>query len=242
MSASYGRIPRGRSSTGQHTCAICASHAQASFRRSRKELARDKLHAPIASPSPCIEPTPIPRAGGDFASGHAGDDASAASAMRRRSLILDRWATQQAREVITTLERRENEAELAALSHAQPVSALGSAFLRDPSPVRSDGSVGIPGLRASSLVQRWKEFEASASSRANAASNASSEISTEDERYVAAEESMTGWESDQTVPSEPRSSVWASDCGRERQRASGGYYQTAIVGLSGAQFGQFLER
>ncbi|KAI3997023.1 hypothetical protein MKX01_021299 [Papaver californicum] len=48
-----------------------------------------------------------------------------------------------------------------ALSSSQSVSARASSFLRENSPTTSESSVEqLPSLRASSLVQRWKEFEA----------------------------------------------------------------------------------
>ncbi|KAH0469722.1 hypothetical protein IEQ34_001280 [Dendrobium chrysotoxum] len=61
-----------------------------------------------------------------------GDLFSPVTADRRiQSQILDQWATRQAREMITTIERRSHEAELYALSN----------------------------VRASSLIQMWREME-----------------------------------------------------------------------------------
>ncbi|KAI0529743.1 hypothetical protein KFK09_002301 [Dendrobium nobile] len=61
-----------------------------------------------------------------------GDLFSPPTADRRiQSQILDQWATRQAREMITTIEQRSDEAELSALSN----------------------------VRASSLIQMWREME-----------------------------------------------------------------------------------
>lgn len=88
--------------------------------------------------------------------------------------ILDRWAARQAREMITTIERQAHEAELSALSNTtQPVSARARHFLhrREPSPTPSDMSTcsapavacgDVPQtVRASSLIQMWRDLEAS---------------------------------------------------------------------------------
>ncbi|XP_078180633.1 uncharacterized protein LOC144574541 [Carex rostrata] len=88
--------------------------------------------------------------------------------------ILDRWAARQAREMITTIERQAHEAELSALSNTtQPVSARARRFLhrRVPSPTPSDMSTcsapavacgDVPQtVRASSLIQMWRDLEAS---------------------------------------------------------------------------------
>ncbi|PKA46677.1 putative E3 ubiquitin-protein ligase LUL3 [Apostasia shenzhenica] len=102
----------------------------------------------------------------------------ATAAKRRQSQILDRWAARQARGMITTIERQAHEAELSALSTTtQPVSARAASFLRETSPGSSESStassavsgVGAPSaadippnVRASSLIQMWRELEAEA--------------------------------------------------------------------------------
>ncbi|KAJ3705399.1 hypothetical protein LUZ61_009104 [Rhynchospora tenuis] len=88
--------------------------------------------------------------------------------------ILDRWAARQAREMVTTIERQAHEAELSALSSTtQPVSDRARQFLyrREPSPTPSDISTcSAPAVacgevpqtvRASSLIQMWRDLEAS---------------------------------------------------------------------------------
>ncbi|KAL0911394.1 hypothetical protein M5K25_019531 [Dendrobium thyrsiflorum] len=111
--------------------------------------------------------------------GGGGEPLSPATATKRRqSQILDRWAARQARDMITTIERQAHEAELSALSTTtQPVSARAASFLRETSPDTSvaaavadvvgscDGTVAAdiqPTVRASSLIQMWRELEAEA--------------------------------------------------------------------------------
>ncbi|KAI0497925.1 hypothetical protein KFK09_021163 [Dendrobium nobile] len=97
---------------------------------------------------------------------------------RRQSQILDRWAARQARDMIRTIERQAHEAELSALSTTtQPVSARAASLLRETSPDTSvaaaaadvvgsgGGAVAAdiqPTVRASSLIQMWRELEAEA--------------------------------------------------------------------------------
>jgi hypothetical protein len=88
--------------------------------------------------------------------------------------ILDRWAAHQAREIVTTIERQAHEAELSALSSTiPPVSDRARCFIyrREPSPTPSDVSTcsapavsygDVPQtVRASSLIQMWRDLEAS---------------------------------------------------------------------------------
>ncbi|GAB4836343.1 hypothetical protein Ancab_001258 [Ancistrocladus abbreviatus] len=91
-----------------------------------------------------------------------GDDLAESSAARRRhSRILSRWAARQAQEMITTIERRNRESELMALTGLHAVSMLDSSFLRESqSPTsRGQGNVERPSTRASSILQMWRELE-----------------------------------------------------------------------------------
>ncbi|GMG99450.1 hypothetical protein Nepgr_001290 [Nepenthes gracilis] len=91
-----------------------------------------------------------------------GDDLAESSAARRRhSRILSRWAARQAQEMITTLERRNRESELMALSGLHAVSMLDSSFLRESqsSASRGQDNVQRPSTRASSILQMWRELE-----------------------------------------------------------------------------------
>lgn len=170
---SYGRSPREQSNRES--------------RKNLKGLVRDNLHAFIglstceinangskldskADPSyencsngafwascegKCIEANDWPVNVGD-------SRIESAASRRRQSRILDRWAARQARDMITTIERQACEAELRVLSSTHPVSTLASSFMRESSPSRSECSVELPNLRASSLVQMWRELEAEA--------------------------------------------------------------------------------
>ncbi|XP_008798723.2 uncharacterized protein LOC103713536 [Phoenix dactylifera] len=80
--------------------------------------------------------------------------------------------------MVTTIERQAHEAEISALTTTtQPVSARAASFLRDSSPAFSDTSTATapvsaasasssvdlpPNVRASSLIQMWRELEAEA--------------------------------------------------------------------------------
>ncbi|KAG0479010.1 hypothetical protein HPP92_013729 [Vanilla planifolia] len=90
------------------------------------------------------------------------------AARRRQSQILDRWAARQARQMITTIERQAHEAELSALSTiTQPVSARAASF-SDCSSATSAANAAAPDIppnvRASSLIQMWRELEAESGS------------------------------------------------------------------------------
>ncbi|PKU78598.1 protein neuralized [Dendrobium catenatum] len=79
-----------------------------------------------------------------------GDLFSPLTADRRiQSQIMDQWATRQAREMITTIERRSHEAELSALSN----------------------------VRASSLIQMWREMESVAYPRGGGSSLTAEKVS-----------------------------------------------------------------
>ncbi|XP_076917236.1 uncharacterized protein LOC143577229 [Bidens hawaiensis] len=89
------------------------------------------------------------------------DDLAESSVVRRRQFrVLSTWAARQAREVITTIERRNRESELMALAGLQTVSMLDSSFLRESqdSP-RNEGNLERSSARASSLLQMWRELE-----------------------------------------------------------------------------------
>lgn len=88
-----------------------------------------------------------------------GDDVAESSASRRcHSRTSSRCA---AREMITTIERRNRESELMALAGLQTVSMLDSSFLREShSPTsRHRGDVERLSTRASSILQMWRELE-----------------------------------------------------------------------------------
>ncbi|KAF6136640.1 hypothetical protein GIB67_016096 [Kingdonia uniflora] len=138
------------------------THHQLDFHNNFKHMVRDHLQTCIVFSSP---------RGNDENENDENENcrmdntqSEESSVMRRRqSRILDRWAARQAREMIITIERQTHEAELLALSNSNNVSTRASTFLRESSPTQSDSSsVDVPDLRASSIVQRWREFEAEA--------------------------------------------------------------------------------
>ncbi|KAI4373062.1 hypothetical protein MLD38_011227 [Melastoma candidum] len=92
-----------------------------------------------------------------------GDDLAESSAARRcRSRILSRWATRQAQEMITNIERRNRESELMALARLHTVSMLDSSFLRESPQSPTTGRQGgteRPSTRASAILQMWRELE-----------------------------------------------------------------------------------
>ncbi|XP_020096043.1 uncharacterized protein LOC109715454 [Ananas comosus] len=194
---------------GAHTHHHHHHHRRQSFSRQQKSaLVRDRQHVAIApattdSNDPAVAAAAIRE---DKEEVDSPSFASAAAAeQQRQSQILDRWAARQARGMVTTIERQACEAELSALStSSQPVAARAASLLlhrrrRDPSPAASDSSaasattnnnssIGFAApldtacnVRASSLIQMWRELEAEAglapTPRAAAAAGGTSAVS-----------------------------------------------------------------
>ncbi|KAG6527156.1 hypothetical protein ZIOFF_009250 [Zingiber officinale] len=83
--------------------------------------------------------------------------------------ILERWASLQVRELARTLDRQAREAEILALATAAPpVSARALSFLREASDSSSPGTAAVAAVdlprsvRASSLIQMWRDLETDA--------------------------------------------------------------------------------
>nr|GMD30261.1 uncharacterized protein LOC109192539 [Ipomoea batatas] len=92
----------------------------------------------------------------------AGGELGESSAARRcHSRILSRWAARHAQEMITTMERRNRESELMALTRLHTVSMLDSSFLRESqSPTsRRQGDAERISSRASTIMRMWRELE-----------------------------------------------------------------------------------
>ncbi|KAG6529656.1 uncharacterized protein LOC122042597 isoform X1 [Zingiber officinale] len=98
---------------------------------------------------------------------------SRSSARRRESQILNKWAARQAREMVTTIEREAQQAEISTITTTgRPVSARAGSLRRESSlsgflESSSTASAGCSGdlranVRASSLIQMWRELEAEA--------------------------------------------------------------------------------
>ncbi|XP_074564339.1 uncharacterized protein LOC141820878 [Curcuma longa] len=96
-----------------------------------------------------------------------------ASARRRESQILNKWSARQAREMVTTIEREGHQEDISTITTAvRPVSARAASLLREASPsgfsdtAATAGGDLRPNVRASSLIQMWRELEAEAEAEA----------------------------------------------------------------------------
>lgn len=162
----------------------------------------------------------------------------------RQSRILDRWAAKQALEMVSTIEKQSQEAELLATSAAASSSSnpkKESLQSLQNSPAESEASTAVGNLGASSLVQMWERRlnrsnslnntlnPVSTSSRTSSGvSNNDSEASRESEMVDSADErdeartnnedSFVDWESqsDKTAHSEPPTSRY-SDAGESEK-------------------------
>uniref|UniRef100_A0A0V0ITA9 Putative trichohyalin-like n=1 Tax=Solanum chacoense TaxID=4108 RepID=A0A0V0ITA9_SOLCH len=90
-----------------------------------------------------------------------GDDnlAESSAARQRRSRILSSWAARQAEHMITTIERRNRESELMALTGLHTVSTLDSSFLRESQSPTSRRDAERTSSRSSTILQMWRELE-----------------------------------------------------------------------------------
>ncbi|XP_010928795.1 uncharacterized protein [Elaeis guineensis] len=192
MASSVARMPTDDWRDPNRVAAgVFAAHAHHPFGKTRnKVLLRDRDRVGVTSP-PSSSSTPMAVGGTDAVirrktepSSGGGEDAVFLATQNRQSQILNRWAARQAREMITTIERQAHEAEISALTTTtQPVSARAASFLHDSSPALSDDSAASgpaadgcgaasandcssidlsPNVRASSLIQMWKELEVEA--------------------------------------------------------------------------------
>lgn len=146
----------------------------------------------------------------------------------RQSRILNRWAAEQAREVVSTIEKQSQEAEVLAISNSPSlVSSRASSSRREDSTTPSDSSTETSILGASSLVQIWeKRLNRLNGLKLNSATSLSPSRSTSGfsciengssvEEQSSAEEAVdsarpnddpfTDWESDRTALSDAPSS------------------------------------
>ncbi|XP_039131031.1 uncharacterized protein LOC120267441 [Dioscorea cayenensis subsp. rotundata] len=139
---------------------------------------------------------------------------SASQSQRRLSRVVDRWTPREPREISSTIERQAHQAEISALTNiSQPVSARAASFLRDTSPGLSEcsgNSVDLPrNVRASSLIQMWREIEAESVptptplSTADSGTNVIVSISSDEPSVISNDsEVYAGWDSDNAA-SEP---------------------------------------
>ncbi|KAG6696263.1 hypothetical protein I3842_09G139600 [Carya illinoinensis] len=221
------------------------SNAHATFQKSLKSLVRGHLHSCISISSGCSEFDENLKNQNNHVDSWVGNgDTKNHQSLRfmsnnlknndslRSSRILDRWAAQKAREMVSTIEKQSEEAELLSLSNSPTaISSSTSSSRRDDSPASSDSSVGSLNLGASSLVRIW-EKRLNQPNRTKSGSSASSTGSTPgficndngssiepslsgevgdsiDERYDVPrnQDPFSDWESDRTAPSDPSSST-----------------------------------
>ncbi|KAG9439292.1 hypothetical protein H6P81_019457 [Aristolochia fimbriata] len=253
MSSSSGRIRRRE--RDPHIPPRCPSpHANATLRKNLKGFVRDQLHAcvPLSAPgetdgSLCGDvPRRTPLGDANYDSGDHPPRSHLAAQRRRQTHLLDSWAARQAREMIGTIERQARDAELRALCDSHPVSNISTSFLKETSPLlketspaRSDMSGELPTLRASSMVQKWRELEAEAVQaspkvgRTSSANSTSSNItnnvgsdnwsvfedpSPSSDNFDSTCERFTDWESEPLTPTEPASSSRVSSEVGESER------------------------
>ncbi|KAJ6830620.1 uncharacterized protein M6B38_353150 [Iris pallida] len=160
-----------------------------------------------------------------------GDDiAESSAAARRHSRLLSRWVARQTEDIITTIERRNRESELLALTSLHTV--LESSFLRPPPQPPSSAQptpTPTPISAASSILRRWRELEdeAQASSRSGSSSSSSREQSPESGESERVREIIRGMtESARVSPESPRAE-WLGETERERVRHVREWVQTA---------------
>jgi len=131
------------------------SNAHSTFQKNLKNLVRGHLHSCISISSGCSasdkkrERDQNNNVDSWVANGETNN-------RRRQSRILDRWAAQQAREVVSTIEKQEAEL-LPLLNSPSLVSSRASSSRREDSAAPSNGSTETSILGASSLVQIWEK-------------------------------------------------------------------------------------
>ncbi|KAK3023854.1 hypothetical protein RJ639_043985 [Escallonia herrerae] len=210
-------------------------NSRASFQKNLKDLVRDHLQSCISAPSRNSvsdsnedSNRQIDNAESSVFLEHSNDKQSNAdnSSSNKRSKIHDRWA--RAREIV----------------FSNSPSSNSFTFQRENSPAHSDGSVEIPNLGGvSSLVQKWRDFEAEAKNLNSPVSSRSNSGSTFTENtsfvemphrgndvfeYVGEERNETptmieeyafgDWDSDRTVPSGTPSSRGRDSDAAESER------------------------
>ncbi|KAK3002172.1 hypothetical protein RJ639_020833 [Escallonia herrerae] len=205
-------------------------NSRASFQNNLKDLVRDHLQSCISAPSrsSVSESSEDSNRQTDNAESSVFKEQSNADNgnSNKRSKIHDRWA--RTREIV----------------FSNSPSSNSFTFQRENSPAHSDGSVEIPNLGGvSSLVQKWRDFEAEAknlnspvSSRSNSGSTFTENTSfvemahrgndvieyVGDERNgtptVIEEYAFGDWESDRTVPSGTPSSRGRDSDAAESER------------------------
>ncbi|WOL07691.1 hypothetical protein Cni_G16438 [Canna indica] len=162
---------------GRLVAVFGATHGHTSFAPAslKKVLVRQKKRGDGNSSSPAPAVSSSTTSGKSFVNEEDGGD-SPATSRHRQSQFMDRWAAHQAREMVTTIERQAQQAEISKLTtNSKPVAVRAASLLREasdslPEPSNSSGAaVASSGardvrsnVRASSLIQMWRELEAEA--------------------------------------------------------------------------------
>lgn len=210
------------------------SNAHATFQKNLKSLVRGHVHTCISISSGCSEfDDNLSNQNNQVDSWVGNGDTKNFQTFRfmrnnlktneslRNSQILDRWAAQKAREMVSTIEKQSEEVELLSLSNSPTVpSSSISSSKRADSPTPSDSSIGSLNLGASSLVRIWeKRLNQSNITKSGSSTSSIDEplpLSGEvgdsiiDERYDVSrnqQDSFADWELDRTALSDPSSST-----------------------------------
>ncbi|GMH31031.1 hypothetical protein Nepgr_032874 [Nepenthes gracilis] len=210
------------------------SKSQLNIQRNSKELVTDRLH-PCISISPgvshsiatdensryqnsskfsccdCNKSRNITKSSRNlhFKAKNAEDEEQMTPKSRGHSRVLDRWAAQQARDVITTIElQTPQEAESLTLSNCHSVYSRSSSFARENSPARSDSSADVS---VSSLVQKWQGHNAEAKHNQNQSQNNRSTGNTTKSGEISIENGSVS-EADETTDKRFRLPSSSSNC------------------------------
>jgi hypothetical protein len=162
---------------------------------------------------------------GERSSNHSPNDGKKSSIMSPKLMqSIERWTARTEQEIVSTFDKQRQEAELSELSNFPIMSSGESSFRReegsqDP-PV---GSVEIPNLGASSLVQIWEKRLTNSNSMKSRSNSENSSVengfpvqessaeageSVVEEKYDAQpnDDPFPDWESGRTSPNNPPSS------------------------------------
>lgn len=162
---------------------------------------------------------------GERSSNHSPNDGKKSSIMSPKLMqSLERWTARTEQEIVSTFDKQRQEAELSELSNFPIMSSGESSFRREEvSPDPPVGSVEIPNLGASSLVQIWEKRLTNSNSMKSRSNSENSSVengfpvqessaeageSVVEEKYDAQpnDDPFPDWESGRTSPNNPPSS------------------------------------
>ncbi|XP_023919347.2 uncharacterized protein LOC112030901 [Quercus suber] len=142
---------------------------RANFPKNLKHLVTGRLHScigissgSVSDESPGAQNDNIVESwinNGERNSNHSPNDGKKSSIMSPKQMrSLERWTARTEQEIVSTFDKQRQEAELSELSNSPIMSSGESSFRREEgSPDPPVGSVEIPTLGASSLVQIWEK-------------------------------------------------------------------------------------